>query len=179
MREDHRVDETDATREPSRSQKRHARENVHEEEQDGKLARIESPPDKEPVGNERLHDEPAGKRVDSEEGTELRDSPGGAMNTEKTPLAFDPRGFHLVRETQEDHEVEETDDGVEKKEGTVRVRAGKAERREGGDHPREKGAHGLGDVRDEGVDGEKPRPALGRRGLREDRLLDGEECAHL
>jgi len=37
----------------------------------------------------------------------------------------------------------------------------------------------LSDVRDERIDGEEPRPSLGWRRLREDRLLDREERANL
>src|SRR5437762_3735606 len=112
MCEDHRVDEADATREPARRQKRDARQDVHEEEQDGELTGVEAPANEEPVGDERLHDKSAGERVEAEECAESRDRPSGAMDPQETPLALDVRRFDLDREAQEDREVQKTDERV-------------------------------------------------------------------
>ena len=60
------------------------------------------------------------------------------MDTEETALAFDPRSLHLVGEAHEDKEIPQTDDGVEEKERTVRVRSDKTERHERGHDAREK-----------------------------------------
>src|SRR5207253_8996155 len=179
MCEDHRVDETDATGEPSRGQQRDAGDQGHEKEEHSELAWIETPADEEPVRDNRLDNEAARECVETEERTEPGDGAGRAMDTEETPLPLDTCRLHFVGEAQKDREVKETDDGVEDEEGTVRVRAGEAERREGPNHPREERARGLRDVGDEGVDGEEPRAALARSCLREDRLLDGEERADL
>src|SRR5947199_10779512 len=138
MREDHRVDETDPACEPARRQKGDSGQDVDEEEEDRELAGVESPAHEEPVRHERLHDEAASEGVEPEERTELRDGAGRAMDTEETALAFDPRSLHLVGEAHEDKEIPQTDDGVEEKERTVRVRSDKTECHERGHDAREK-----------------------------------------
>src|SRR6267378_3502994 len=127
MREDHRVDETDATREPTRREKRDARENVHEEEQDRELSGLEAPADEEPVRDERLHDKTARERVESEQCAEPGDRTGRAMHAEESSLAFDGRRFDLVREAHEDREVEQTDDRIQDEERAIRVRSRETE----------------------------------------------------
>src|SRR5207253_9455711 len=128
--EHHRVEETDALGEPARGEERQPRQDPDPEEDPGERRGIESPAQVEPVRDDRLDDEATGERVEPEERRELRDGPGGAVDTEEAALPLDVRELDPVRKRKEDREVGEADERVQDEKRAMRIGARETVRRE-------------------------------------------------
>ena len=92
--------------------------------------------------------------------------------------ALDPGRLDACGEAEEQQQVEQPDPGVYDQQRPVGAGACEAEAGEERDYTREQGACGSGQVAQRVVDREHPGPALVRRGLGQDRLLDGDEWAN-
>src|SRR5205823_11461648 len=149
------------------------------EEDPGERRGIESPAQVEPVRDDRLDDEATGERVKPEERRELRDGPGGAVDTEEAALPLDVRELDPVRKRKEDREVGEADERVQDEKRAIRIGARETVRREESDRGRRERAERAREVRRHVVDREEPGAALVRRGLREHGLFDGLEHTDL
>ena len=101
------------------------------------------------------------------------------MDADETLRTLDARGLDPHGECEEHQQVREADEGVEDEERPVGVPAVEPQREEQADRPGEERAGRLGKARNGRVDREEPSALLGRRGLRQHRLLDGEEHADL
>ena len=179
MREHHRVQQAEAPRHPAGGQQRQARQHPHPEEEQAERRRGQAPPQVEPVGDDRLEDEPARQRVEPEQRRQPRHGAPRAVQPDEPPRALDAGGLHAIGQAAEQHEVAQPDRRVEEEQRPVRGGAGQAEPGEQPDGAGAERARRPGQGAQGVVDREQPRPAIGGSGLREDRLLHGDERADL
>src|SRR5207249_6071437 len=117
--------------------------------------------------------------IEAEEEREFHHSSGRAVDAQELALALDLGRLDLVRERQEDQQVDKTDRRVEVEEGSIRIRALEPQRGEEADRRGRERAECAGERCDGVVDREQPGAALVRGRLWQDRLLDGLEDADL